>query len=520
MPFVIEKAERVKKFIECLKHTKGEWAGKPFKLLEWEWEKVIKPLFGTLKENGKRQYRFCYIEIPKKNGKSELGAALALYMLTADGEASPEVYGAAADRNQAGLIYRVAMTMTLNDNVLSDNIHIIESLKRMVYYRNNGFYQVLSSDVKTKHGLNPSAVIFDELHSQPNDELWRVLTKGTDYARQQQVVFVMSTAGIFNKHSIWWKIREKARQVKEGLAKDPGFLPVLYIADPEEDDPEDEDLWKRVNPSIGHIFTLEKIRADFEQAKNDPVDYADFCRYRLNIPAKHIKRWMPMLKWDACAGHKDDFLQDNLLGRPCAGGVDLSSVQDLTGFMLVFPPLTETEKWIILTHAYCPEDTIHERSKQDKVKYDIWVNEGLITATPGNFIDYAYVKKDVIKAAELYDLREVGYDPWNASQFAGELFNEEGIQMIEMRQGAKTLSEPSKDILKKVLGNCVAHGGHAVLRWCADNMVMVPDANENIRPAKDKVTERIDLFVALIMAWGRAIYIDQYFTGGVTVLEC
>jgi len=519
MPFVIEKAERVKKFIECLKHTKGQWAGKPFKLIEWEWEEVIKPLFGTLKEDGFRQYRFCYIEIPKKNGKSELGAGVTLYMLTADGEASPEVYGAAADRNQAGLIYNIASIMVMNDEVLSKNLEITRSLKRMMYYRNNGFYQVLSSDVKTKHGLNPSAVIFDELHSQPNDQLWRVLTSGTAYARQQQVVFVMTTAGIFDKNSIWWKIREKARQVKAGIIKDPEFLAVLYVADPEEDDPEDEELWKRVNPSLGHIFTLDKVRADYDQAKNNPVDWADFCRYRLNIPAKHIKRWMPMRKWDACEGTKEDFIPENLLGRTCAGGVDLSSTQDLTGFLLVFPPLEEEGSWIILTHAYCPEDTITERSRQDNVKYDIWAKQGLITPTPGDYIDYAYVKRDIVKAADLYDLQEVGYDPWNASQLAGELFNEEGIKMIEMRQGTKTLSEPAKDILTKTLAGKISHNGHAILRWCADNVVMVPDANENIRPAKDKAVERIDLFVALIMAWGRAIYLNQYYGGGVTVLE-
>lgn len=536
------RAERVKKFIGNLTHTKGQWAGQPFELQPWQDEKIITPFFGTIRDDGPtlhdgshcRQYRIGYVEVPKKNGKTELGAAIALYMLSADGEAAPEVYSAAADKEQAGLVYQVAVQMVRNNPALSKIIKIVDSQKRLVNYRNGGFYRVLSSDVKTKHGINPSCVIFDELHAQPNDELWRVLTSGTDYARLQQAIFVLTTAGEYNKESIWWRTREIARQVQAGIIHDPSFLPVLYIADPETDREDDEELWKKVNPSIGRIFTLDKIRNDYETAKLDSVKLQDFKRYRLNIPIKQIFRWLPMGAWDKCPSHIDE---EALLGRICTGGLDLSSTIDLTARALVFPPDDDGADgdeeddgngngngsgiWIVKVHCYCPEDTILARSKQDKVHYDLWAEQGFITPTPGNCVDYAFIKRDILNDAKKYDIHEFGYDPRMATQFATDLENQEGITMVEVRQGAITMSEPSKDILKKVLTRKLNHGGNPVLRWAADNLVIISDANENIRPAKDKAVDRIDPFVALINAWTRAMLIagNVYSQRGVMVIE-
>jgi len=515
------KVKNVMGFINNLTHTKGEWAGKKFTILPWE-EEILRPLFGSVDENGIRQYRTCYVEIPKKSGKSEFAAAIALYMLCSDGEQSPEIYGAAADRDQASLVYNVAAQMVRNSEVLSKRLSVRDSRKRIINRQNNGFYQVLSSEIRKQHGLNPSCVIFDELHAQPNDELWRVLTAGTDYARKQQLIFVCTTAGIYDRESIWWRVREKARQIKDGIVEDPSFLPILYIADPEHDDPHDEELWKRVNPSLGHIFTLDRIRRDYEQAKQDLIEFEDFKRFRLNIPAKVIRRWMPMDKWDSCSNPISGV--DLLKNRPVFGGLDLSSTTDLSAFILVFPPTSAEEDWEVIVKAYCPEDTIRQRSRQDRIDYARWVQAGWITATPGNVIDYEYIKRDIIQAADEYDLREVGFDPWNATQLSTELLNNHGIQMVEVRQGAKSLSEPSKDILKAVLGGRIRHGGHPVLRWCTDNLVMVPDANENIRPVKDKSTDRIDLFVAMLIGWSRAVanigtMVSIYESRGILTLE-
>jgi len=430
-------------------------------------------------------------------------------MLTNDGEKGPEVYVAASDREQAGLTYQAASAMVRQHPTLEKNLKCLDSRKRIIYQRKNGFLQVLSSESYTKHGLSPSCVIIDEIHAHPTDDLWNVLTAGTDYARRQQVVLVITTAGVYDKNSIWWKLRTRAQQVKAGIIQDPRWLPVLYLADPETDDPADEALWARVNPSLGHIFTLDKIRQDYQEAKNDPVDFQNFLRFRLNIPIKSLTRWMPMAEWDACAGPVDAAA---LAGRTCYGGLDLSSKLDLTAFALVFPPEEESGPWDVLLHCYCPSDSITKRSRVDKVNYDIWRQQGFLTATPGNVVDYEFIKHDIFAAAKAYDLREIGFDSWNASQIATDIMaelnpqgSEHGFQMVEMRQGAKTLNEPMKDLLVKTIKGQLRHGGHPVLRWCADNLVVRKDPNGNFAPDKERATEKIDAMVALINAWGRAM---------------
>jgi phage terminase large subunit-like protein len=501
----------VKNFIEgfCT-YSKGEWAGRPFRLLPWQWEEVVKPLFGQVNKDGTRQYRTCYIEIPKKNGKSEFCAAVALYMLTNDGEKGAEVYCAAADREQASIVYQAAAAMVHNSSELSKHLRCIDSRKRIIYHRKNSYFQVLSSESYTKHGLNPSCVIVDEIHAHPNDELWNVLTAGTDYARRQQVVMVITTAGVYDRNSIWWRLRSKAIQVASGVVKDDRFLPVLYLADHENENPESEELWSRVNPSLGQIFSIEKIRQDYQEAKQNPIDYQNFLRFRLNIPIKSITRWMPVGVWDKCAWPVE---AESLSGKLCYGGLDLSNKWDLTAFVLVFPPQEGLDRYAVLPFFFCPEETIIKRSRSDAVHYEIWQQQGHITATPGDVIDEQYIKKAIIAANGRYRIREVGFDPWNATSLTIDLFNNHGFIdgdgksiFVEMRQGFKTLSEPTKSVLVHAQQRQIAHGGHPVLAWCIDNMTVRTDANENVAPDKEKATDRIDGAVALIMAWGRMLY--------------
>jgi phage terminase large subunit-like protein len=362
----------------------------------------------------------------------------------------------------------------------------------------------------SKHGISPSAVIIDEIHAHPNGELYEVLTSGTDYARRQQVVLIITTAGIYDKNSIWWKLRTRAQQVKAGIIDDPRFLPVLYLADPEKDDPADEELWKRVNPSLGQIFTLDKIRQDYNEAKNNPVDFQNFLRFRLNIPVKQLSRWMPMDKWDACDAQPP---AKSLLGRSCYGGLDLSSKLDLSAFVLVFPPEEPDGIFEVLWKFYCPEEGILKRSRVDRVPYDIWQKQGFLTATPGNVIDYAFIQKDIFEAAELYKLEQLGFDSWNATETANRIMEklnptnyENGFQCVEVRQGPKSFNEPAKSLLVHIMTGKIRHGGNPVARWNADNLVMRSDANGNVAPDKEHATEKIDGMVALIMAWGRAMF--------------
>lgn len=513
----IQKANKKITFIENLTFSKGVWAGKQFKLLDWQRDMVIK-IFGTLKENGKRQYRTVFCEVAKKNGKTELMAAIDLSMLCADEENNPEVYLCACDKNQANLIYEPASIMVGNNNVLSKKILIRKSLKRMIYPKNHGIFQVLSADIKSKHGFSPSCVTFDEFHAQPNDELWRVMTAGTDYARSQQLIIIITTAGIWDTKTVWWRMREKAKlidgQIKRGeKPNDDNFLPILYIADPEIDNPEDENVWRKTNPSLGNIFTIENIRDDFKKSKNDPIEYQDFLRYRLNIPVRQIYRWMPMEKWDKCRGVIDlELLRD----RECVGGLDLAKRIDLNAFTLIFPPIEENEPYKIITKFYCPEEGILYRSKTDKVRYDIWEQQKFIVATPGSGTDYSFIKKDILDFAKMFQMRNISYDSWNASQFKDEIMaelnpsaDENGFQMIEFRQGGKSYNEPMRSFLSSIIDNKILHDGNPVLRWNWDNFVVRKDANENLAPDKEHSTERIDGAVSNIMAWSRAIFFGK-----------
>lgn len=492
------QADYVVAFIECLCHTKGRWAGKPFYLMPWQ-EQIVRDIFGTLKADGHRQFTTAYIEIPKKNGKSELAAAIALYLLFGDGEASPEVYGAAADRAQASIVMDVAATMTKMTPALSKRSKILTANKRIICNTNNGFYQVLSAEVGTKHGLNVSGLVLDEVHAQPNRKLYDVLTKGSGDAREQPLYFLITTAGN-DQNSICWELHQKALDILEGRKVDPTFLPIIYGAAP-SDDWTDPEVWKKANPSLGETITMDKVVAACESAKQNPGEENTFRQLRLNQWVKQSIRWMPMEKWDACAFPIDE---DELEGRVCYGGLDLSSTSDITAFVLVFPPRDEEDKYIILPYFWVPEDTLDLRVRRDHVPYDVWEKQWRLETTEGNVIHYGYIEKFIQRLGEKYNIREIAFDRWGAVQMVQNL---EGIgfTVVPFGQGFKDMSPPTKELMKLVLEKRIAHGGHPVLRWMMDNIYIRTDPAGNIKADKEKSTEKIDGAVATIMALDRAI---------------
>ena len=492
-----EKADRAIGFIRLLKHTKGEWAGRPFNLLPWQEEEVLRPLFGTVDENGYRLYRRCYVEVPKKNGKSELGAAVALYLLIADDEFGAEIYSAACDRDQASIVFNVAAFMVDQEPELGKRLKVLRSTKRIIYPGTNSFYHVLSSDAFTKHGYNIHGCIFDELHAQPNRELWDVLTEGSGDARTQPLTFVITTAG-YDRNSICYEVHEYARKVKEGIIEDPHFLPVLYGL-PDAEDWRDEENWKKVNPSLGKIIPIEKLRASFKEAENIPAKQNLFRRLRLNQWTKQETRYIPMDFWDRCQVETDI---KKLKGKTCYGGLDLASSVDIAAFAKIFP---DEEGFLdVVMRFWIPEENMRERSLKDKVPYDVWVEEGYIRATPGNVIDYQAIEMDILEDNETYKIEEIAFDRWGAVQITQD-FEAEGITVVPFGQGFKSMSPPTKELLKLVMSRKIRHGGNPVLRWMADNVVVTMDPAENIKPNKAKSTERIDGIVAMIMALDRAL---------------
>ena len=415
-------------FIECLCHTKGTWAGKPFELIDWQ-EQIIRDVFGTLKPNGYRQFNTAYIEIPKKMGKSELAAAVALLLCCGDGEERAEVYGCAADRQQAGIVFDVAADMVRMCPALSKRVKILTATKRIIYTPTNSFYQVLSAEAYSKHGFNIHGVVFDELHTQPNRKLFDVMTKGSGDARMQPLYFLITTAGT-NTRSICYETHQKAKDILEGRKIDPTFYPVIYGAD-EGDDWTDPKVWKKANPSLGITVGIDKVRAACDSAKQNPAEENSFRQLRLNQWVKQAVRWMPMERWDKCAFAANE---DGLEGRVCYGGLDLSSTTDITAFVLVFPPVDEDDKYSILPYFWIPEDNLDLRVRRDHVPYDVWKKQGFLQTTEGNVVHYGYIEKFIERLGERFNIREIAFDRWGAVQMVQNLEGM-GFTVVPFGQG-------------------------------------------------------------------------------------
>ncbi|MBY4976894.1 terminase large subunit [Streptococcus suis] len=492
------KADRAVTFINNLSHTKGKWVGKRFDLLPWQ-EQIVRDLFGIVKEDGNRQFLTAYIEIPKKNGKSELAAAIALYLLYADNEASAEVYGAACDRNQASIVFDVAKQMVQMSRPLEKRSKIMGATKRIVNYSNAGFYQVLSAETGTKHGLNVSGLVFDEIHAQPNRHLYDVLTKGSGDAREQPLFFIITTAGT-DRNSICYELHTKALDILNGRKKDTSFYPVVYgLSD--EDDWNDEENWRRANPSLGHTIGIDRVREAYQQALDNPAEENVFKQLRLNMWTSSSVAWIPEHVY---AKGNDPIQYESLKGRSCYAGLDLSSTSDITAFVLVFPPRFEEENYIVLPYFWLPEDTLELRCRRDHVLYDVWERQGYIKTTEGNVVHYGFIEKFIEDLSEIYHIKEIAYDRWNATQMVQNLEGM-GLTMVPFGQGYKDMSPPSKELYKLMMEGKIQHGGHPVLKWMGQNVVMRQDPAGNIKPDKEKSVEKIDGIVALIMGLDRCI---------------
>ncbi len=507
MPFDEDKAEQAIRFFEKrLTHTKKPWAGKPFILLPWQRE-LTRTIFGTVREDGFRQYRKVYCEIPKKNGKSDYAAGIALKLLVADGEEGGEIYSAAADREQASLVFNVAAQMVRNDRKLSSKLRIIDSRRRIIAPKTGNIYQVLSSDVKTKHGFNVSGLVFDELHAQPDRKLYDVLTDGSGDARTQPLFFFITTAG-FDRNSVCWEVHEYARRVKEGIIEDQTFLPLIYSLD-EEENWEDAENWKKVNPSLGHTITLEKLQNAFREAKELPNKENTFRRLRLNQWVKQEIRYIPMKKWDACPNKKIN--EEELRGRRCYGGLDLSATSDLTAWVLWFPPDDwEEGEHILLCRFWIPEAEMDLKIRRDHVPYDIWKKQGYIQTTPGETIDYRYVFRQTEEDFQKFDIQDCNFDRWGSEKIRQDITELVGKDefMIQFGQGDASMNAPTVEILRLVKNLKVNHGGNPVLRWHADSLTVKQGPTGLIKPVKPdrmKQANRVDGMVAAIMALDRAM---------------
>jgi phage terminase large subunit-like protein len=506
-------ADHACRFIErFLTHTKGEWSGTPFILAPWQ-RRDIREIFGRVYDDGRRVIRQVYVEIPKKNGKSELAAAIALYMLFADGEAEPEVYGAAADLQQASIVWGVAARMVLNSphlkRLTGGGRYVLESGKRIKVPSTGGVYRALTAEVAGKHGYNASCVVFDEVHCQKDFRLWEVLTVGAGAARRQPLTYAITTAGIIGESPVAEMLHREAVDILRGVVPCPEwFYPVVYAA-PEDADWTDEGVWRAVNPALGDedeikpggaFVRIEALRREFEAARMRPALEGAFRRLHLNQWVRNDERWIRAEDWDACTGTLDLAAARDWVWW---GGLDLSSRVDLTA--LVLAARDGAGVWWLMPYVWLPEGAI-ERSRLavERERYREWCKRGLVTVCPGDVVDYAMVARRVRELADQYRIAAIAYDPMFAGQLAQEL-SAVGVRMVEWKQTYQRYTEAMNSFESLVRTGMLRHPGHAVLSWCVDCLRIKQREDGGVRPVKPDrraSTARIDAAVAAIMAVG------------------
>lgn len=512
--FDAEAARRVLRFFRGhLKLIEGETAGEPFTLEDWQ-VAIIANLFGWYRPDGMRRYRSAFVLIPRKNGKTPLAAAIALYLLVRDNEPGAQVYSAAGELTQAALLYRHAAGMVRADPKLASVLRPYDTFKSIEYGATSSFFRSLSADARTKHGQNAHGVVIDELHVHPNAELVNVLTKSTSSRRQPMTVYI--TTADFERDSICNTLHDYSRKVRDGIASSPEWLPVLYEASP-TDDWQDEAVWRKCNPNLGVSKKIEYMREECRKADAIPALRNEFLRLDLNVRTGLESVLIDPAKWAACAGAVPyDEMAKSLVGSPCFGGFDLATKNDLIAFVLFFP-----NDCAVLCWLWAPAEGARERALRDRAPYIDWAlrtpegdaspglasilpweSSGFLRLTDGNVADYAVVEQDVMRLCETYRPKVVNYDRWNAEATVQRLIAA-GVTMAPMGQGFASMTAPTKEIVERLVpAGLLRHGGHPALAWMASHVQGERDPAGNLKFSKSKSRERIDGLVALAMAVG------------------
>jgi len=477
-----------------------DFYGQPFTLLDWQYQ-ILWDVYGTVTDKKVRQYQHAYLEIPKKNGKTSLIAAIALYHLVCDAPGG-QIFCCAADRHQAELVYKAACGMREQNEDLKSILKLTDSKKEIKNSSTGTVMKVLSAEAYTKHGLNPTVVIFDELHAQPKRDFYDVMTFGAGAARREPLWWVITTAGDDpDRNSIGWEIHEKARKIADGELVNPAWYVKIYCA-PEDADIFDEATWYASNPSLGKTISIDAVRQEALDAKENDGSEKLFRWLRLNqwVSLKRIG-WLPLSLWDGTQG---DWNPAELIGKKCYAGLDLSSTTDLTALALLFPPQDGLDDWRAIYEAWIPEDSMKERIDRDKVPYDKWVKSKHLHVTPGNAVDYEFVEARILAANQQYDIEMLGTDPWNSRMLTQRL-EKGGVKLYEVPQRIAQLSPAMKEQERLMRIGRFSHENNPAARWCFGNVNVFIDGNGNMKPMKNRSIERIDIAVAGIIAMAVAV---------------
>ncbi len=517
--FDVAAADRVIGFVEWFRHYKGDWAGQRLKLEAWQ-KFVISAIFGwKRKASGKRRYKYAYIEVPRKNGKTILAAGVALYMMCADGEGGAEVFTTATKKDQAMLSWRDAQVLVAKcrDDDFRAAMTVRKNPAIIEYEAANSFLKPLGRDADgdTTDGLNPHCILADELHAWKSEGFWQVLDSALG-ARSQPLFFQITTAGN-SVESVGKSRHDIVKAMLSGEADDvDDWFGIIYTID-EGDAMDDPATWAKANPLYGITVNEEKFRSKLAQARLNPATMREMLTKWLNQWLNQAEAWLDLEKWDRCQViYETDTHRvadkARLRGMRCYGGLDLAHARDLSALALVFPPQGMLERWTVLMRFWCPEEDIDLRSKRDKVPYRTWATKGFIEPMPGEVTDYGFIHRAIVEANEWYDLKAVGYDK-TFSQAIVQPLLDEGVNMLEVSQGLMTMSPMAKELERLVEeGTKLNHFGHPILRWNASHCVVDVDANGNIKPNKKKSVQRIDGVIALIIGLG--VGVEMEFEGG------
>jgi phage terminase large subunit-like protein len=496
------RAEEIVTWIQrYCRHSKGEWAGTLIVLEEWQ-KQILRIVFGWVRPDGTRRFRTAYEEVPRKNAKSTKVAAVGLYLMIGDQEPGAEVYSSATKEEQARIVWSAADAMVKQSADLRKAVR--PRKKTLSCARLGSKFEPLGADSDTLDGLNVHGNLVDELHAHKDRGLWDVLVTAMG-SRRQPLTWAITTAGVYDVTSVGWELHDHATQVLEGIVEDDAFFAIVFAAD-EGDDWQDPATWAKANPNLGISVKLSYMEEQFATAKTQPSFENTVKRLHLNIWTEQVTRWIPIEKWDACTDTPAP-----LVGRVAFGGLDLSTKLDITALTLL--AFAADGFLDCFFRFWVPEQLVLEREQKHKLpSYAPWVKAGMLVTTPGNVIDYDFIRTDILKLAGQMTIKEIGYDPWNATQLAVQLqnelnptVNEHGFRMVEMRQGMKSLSEPAKEFEKLIVDKKLRHGGHPVMRWMVGNASVRRDSNDNIVPDKEESKAKIDGVLSTINALGRAI---------------
>lgn len=480
--------ERPINFIQKLKHTKGKWAGRPLLLESWQ-KFIVFQLFAWRKADGSRRFRYAYVEVARKNGKTALAAGIALYMLYAEREPRAEVYSVATVKDQAKLCFNDSVAI-VKQTALSQRMRVFRD--SILYEQLGAYFKPLSSDDGIHDGYSPYCVIVDEYHAHKDNGMLDVMRSGMA-ARTQPLVFIITTAG-FNKNYPCYAYRQNAKNVIGGIVEDDSLFAMIFEMDA-EDDWTDPKNWPKANPNLGISVDYEYLAGEVKDAQNRPEAVRGVKTKNLNMWVDAETTWILDEMWQKCSG---SLTLADVEGCKCWGGLDLSNISDITAFVLLFEI---NDKLALVPKFWIPEDKLQEKIAKENVGFAEWVQKGYVTVTPGNILDYDYVKADILNLAEKYDVSSIAYDRWNSSQTIIQL-QDEGLEMSPFGQGYGSMSAPSKEFEKMVLAGKIEHFGNPVLRWMLASTAIQTDPAGNIKPDKRKSSQKIDGIVASIMALG------------------